>query len=619
VDPEMMTKPGEKRLLYFDSNVATEATTTSPFTTMDLDCFNSFFTSMIYGGSFGDEEVKKYSFYSNKTKPTSALYNGSTRQYYSLNWVLGLLSGESFAKMMDGMDPYLASILRSKDYDSEKYQTCWMPKGIPFKSLKALTSYTFKYAKIAKKFREDPKGAKEIYLTQLETAIELFHKIAQQDSDPDGIGLLEYSDKILEAILPLLNEGAAVVMFVAAPLFLEINKERQNGKTEEIKQVNEALCGGFEGDGLMKMNTDLYILAHKFPMALWKDYNGEIGMTDLVERIRKKQDLPDDFLSEWKSFLDQYGYDGQDQLFVGCPRYVDRPELLLQKMKLTAMGNGKDPSVKAKSLLKKRRDMMVKLEDEAKHALENASFWNRRSLKKDLANIQSRNEILDHLMWIRNSPKLQMTKIIAAIRTKVLKIEEQWIAEGRLEETGDIFHLEMAEVDRGLLSSSLNLMEIISPRKVIYERALSLNMCPILVDSRCRVLQPDPPAASSDPGTLIGTAISPGVATGKVKIIKDLSIEQTYSFGIGPNGEREDHILCAVVTGPAWTPLFASASAVVLQVGGALQHGALCAREYGKPAVSNIEVYKVLKDGMTVSVDGNTGIVKILDGIKGEE
>jgi len=43
-----------------------------------------------------------------------------------------------------------------------------------------------------------------------------------------------------------------------------------------------------------------------------------------------------------------------------------------------------------------------------------------------------------------------------------------------------------------------------------------------------------------------------------------------------------------------------------------LQHGALCAREYGKPAVSNIDIHALLKDGMTVSVDGNTGIVKIL-------
>ena len=47
-------------------------------------------------------------------------------------------------------------------------------------------------------------------------------------------------------------------------------------------------------------------------------------------------------------------------------------------------------------------------------------------------------------------------------------------------------------------------------------------------------------------------------------------------------------------------------------MGGALQHGALCAREYGKPGVSGIDIAS-LETGMKVSVDGNTGVVRILD------
>mmetsp|Transcript_5648 Transcript_5648/g.16292 ORF Transcript_5648/g.16292 Transcript_5648/m.16292 type:complete len:80 (-) Transcript_5648:230-469(-) len=62
--------------------------------------------------------------------------------------------------------------------------------------------------------------------------------------------------------------------------------------------------------------------------------------------------------------------------------------------------------------------------------------------------------------------------------------------------------------------------------------------------------------------------------------------------------------------------MFAGASAVVLQIGGALQHGALCAREYGKPAVSGIDVMASLKTGMQVTVDGNTGIVRIDESLR---
>merc|ERR1712232_1554383 len=100
-----------------------------------------------------------------------------------------------------------------------------------------------------------------------------------------------------------------------------------------------------------------------------------------------------------------------------------------------------------------------------------------------------------------------------------------------------------------------------------------------------------------EPGTLVGAAISPGVAEGTVRILTS------------PTERLEPgDVLVTVVTDPSWTPLFVSCAAVILQVGGALQHGALCAREYSKPAISCIDMAD-LKSGMMVAVDGNTGIV----------
>lgn len=224
-----------------------------------------------------------------------------------------------------------------------------------------------------------------------------------------------------------------------------------------------------------------------------------------------------------------------------------------------------------------------------------------------LSKIRKRNAVLEHLMWIRNAPKIRLAMTVGMIRSELLKLEDQLLEEGRLEEKGDVFHLTLREVDRATLEDpSMDLAEIIRPRKAAYERALSQTVCPLLVDSRCRILQPDPPrykdGEKPEEGTLVGAAVSPGIATGRVRIVH--SPDDKFEQG---------EVLCAIVTGPAWTPLFASASAVVLQLGGALQHGALCAREYGKPAVSNIDVHKVLRDGMVVSVDGNTGVVKILE------
>ena len=39
IDENMMTQPGEKRVLYYDANVVSDATTTNPFTRMDMDFY----------------------------------------------------------------------------------------------------------------------------------------------------------------------------------------------------------------------------------------------------------------------------------------------------------------------------------------------------------------------------------------------------------------------------------------------------------------------------------------------------------------------------------------------------------------------------------------------------
>ena len=73
---------------------------------------------------------------------------------------------------------------------------------------------------------------------------------------------------------------------------------------------------------------------------------------------------------------------------------------------------------------------------------------------------------------------------------------------------------------------------------------------------------------------------------------------------------KDGDIIIVKTTGPAWTPLFAKIGGVVMETGGVLCHGAVVAREYSRPGVSNIEgALKVFKDGETLVVDGENGIV----------
>jgi phosphohistidine swiveling domain-containing protein len=70
----------------------------------------------------------------------------------------------------------------------------------------------------------------------------------------------------------------------------------------------------------------------------------------------------------------------------------------------------------------------------------------------------------------------------------------------------------------------------------------------------------------------------------------------------------------APFTDPGWTPLFATAAALVSEVGGLMTHGSLVAREYGIPAVVGVvDATRRIETGQRVRVDGDAGYVEVLD------
>jgi pyruvate,water dikinase len=78
------------------------------------------------------------------------------------------------------------------------------------------------------------------------------------------------------------------------------------------------------------------------------------------------------------------------------------------------------------------------------------------------------------------------------------------------------------------------------------------------------------------------------------------------------NKMKQGDVLVAVITTPAWTPLFTMASAVVTDIGGPLSHSSIVAREYGIPAVLATGFgTRRIQDGQTITVDGSAGIVSL--------
>ena len=119
------------------------------------------------------------------------------------------------------------------------------------------------------------------------------------------------------------------------------------------------------------------------------------------------------------------------------------------------------------------------------------------------------------------------------------------------------------------------------------------------------IQQPLPRVRSELNADLYGTVSTPGVVEGVVSVL--LSEEDFDKFEPG-------NILVTIETSSVWTPLFNMAKAVVTDVGGILSHSAILGREYGLPVISGcVEGTKKLKTGMKVKVDGDAGVVYILE------
>ncbi len=117
------------------------------------------------------------------------------------------------------------------------------------------------------------------------------------------------------------------------------------------------------------------------------------------------------------------------------------------------------------------------------------------------------------------------------------------------------------------------------------------------------MFDPTPSDAVNEGPVLNGYAVSTGRVTAPASVIYS-----TEDF----DQMKPGTILVCTTTTPAWTPLFSQAVGLVTDVGGALAHGSIVAREYGIPAVMGTGVATDrIQSGMMLVVDGDAGTVTL--------
>jgi pyruvate,water dikinase len=100
-----------------------------------------------------------------------------------------------------------------------------------------------------------------------------------------------------------------------------------------------------------------------------------------------------------------------------------------------------------------------------------------------------------------------------------------------------------------------------------------------------------------------GVGVSPGVVEGRARVVADPAFDDV----------EPDEILVSATTDPSWSSIMFISAALVVDIGGALSHAAVVARELGIPCVVNTgDGSRVLRTGDLIRVDGGAGSVEIL-------
>jgi len=188
---------------------------------------------------------------------------------------------------------------------------------------------------------------------------------------------------------------------------------------------------------------------------------------------------------------------------------------------------------------------------------------------------------------------------VAHIRDLYLEVGRRMVGRGVLEKQEDFFFLSIPEMER-ISRGELNVAwvrEQVPIRRREYARHMRANP-PLVVRSDGKpVMKPAP----SDE-VLCGTPVSWGTARGAARVLLDPGDGALLAKG---------EILVTPFTDPGWTPLFLTAGALVMEVGGIMSHGAVVAREYGIPAVVGVkDATRLLLDGELVEVNGAAGEVR---------
>ena len=562
---EIQTAPGEQRLLYMDPSLGEGITMSGAITPLSVDLFAKLFEWLggyVFGPSFLEPNLKR-----------GIVAAAGVRLYGNASHLMLFRDLRKVAPEKRFVDTTLAELFATADL--EPYRVKPPPNLARRRMIPALAKATVRLGPFVVSLVRAilrPKAFLAGYRRDL-AAFEA--ELATADTD---MPVVELARRLYIAVarVSLTATAPALLMFIYG------GTEALMGLIETSSSRHRRLAMDIRGGGdelVLEMGLAMYRLTRLLPASAFGD------PVALAERIAVRE-APEDFLAGWDGFLHRFGCRGPLEMDLANPKYGDDTQLLLSQLATVALGNADPLATHAE-----RRHAR-----EAAYAELSAELPTRK--RRKLARIHRTIEGFEN---VRELPKHHFAMANMVLRRRLLQSAVRWVGEGRLDRAEQVFEMTLDDFDSAEADHSLDLRVLVAERGAFYRDVKArVRHFPHLIDSRGRILKP---VRDYQAGELRGVAVSPGIVRGPANVL-DSPLDKTLLPG---------DVLVAHTTDPGWTPLFINAAAVLLEVGGELQHGVLVAREYGKPCVAGIVgLMERLEDGQVVEVDGDRGVVRII-------
>jgi pyruvate,water dikinase len=377
-------------------------------------------------------------------------------------------------------------------------------------------------------------------------------------------------------VLPLAAAGAAAYAFATQLLGdLATNEERQI--------IRRAL----PNNPTMEMDLALWALSRR--VRAGDEVRAVLNESppERLAELYRRGALPPAFQSALADFLSSYGFRSVGEIDLGVPRWADDPTHVLGVLVNYARqpNDERAPDVQFRRARDEAEAMVKELSRRAR---------SRSRVRGVLVGIALRRTRA--LFGLREVPKASFVRLLTRAREVMRTVGEQLVASGSIDDAEDVFFLTLTDLrSRG---ARADFRALVRERRQTYRRELRRRHVPRLLLSDGR----EPTAARTDEPLLRGTPASPGTATAAARILRT------------PSGAELEagEILVAPSTDPGWTPLFLTAGGLVMEMGGAMSHGAIVAREYGIPAVVGVaDATERITTGERITVDGSAGEVHL--------